>query len=232
MTATARIFVQKVGVVLMLVYATVAGLSALYFNYRVAQTRGFVYWVMFGEIEATLKGALWPYFAFAEYQTYQQSTDKSLSDSEWAALEQILPTVKKPFFTPADLDTARAVLDDYEKRTGHKPSASRVEAQLRFNQEILEWRAEASASITASWNNGTATRTPRYVELAARLGKYPEFTDDLRLFNEIIVAAGKHTETMTVGGQTIPVHLLGNMEYPYRQAVAAYDTAIAGLFPK
>jgi hypothetical protein len=94
---------------------------------------------MFGEVEATIRGALWPYFAVVGYQTHQLSTDTSLSDSEWTALERVLPTLKKPTFDSADLDTGRAVLDGFTTRTGHRPNATELEAQLRFNQEILEW---------------------------------------------------------------------------------------------
>ena len=227
-----RKWLQKIGLALVFVYATVAGFSALYFNYRVAQTRGFIYWVMFGEVEATIRGALWPYFTVAEYQTHQLSTDTSLSDSDWTALERVLPTLKKPTFDSADLDTGRAVLDGFTARTGHRLNAAELEAQLRFNQEILEWRAEASASIAASWQNGAATRTPRYVRLTEHLGKYPAFADDLQLINKVIDAAAKHEESMTINGQTVPVYRLGEMENPYRQAVAGYDTAIAGLLPK
>jgi len=38
------------------------GLSACYFNYAFARDHGFMAWLWFGEIVATLQGLLWPYY--------------------------------------------------------------------------------------------------------------------------------------------------------------------------
>jgi hypothetical protein len=201
----------------------IAGVSALYFNYQVAHTTGFVYWVTLGGWEATFKGTLWPYFAWTAYQKSVNSADVSLSDDEWSALERVLPTVTKPSFTSADLNAARTVLDGFAARTGHKLRASVLQRQFRFSQQILEWRAEASASIAASWDKGVVTKTPRYIELSDRLSKYPELKDDVDFGDKILVAASRHTESVPFNGQSIPIHQLGSMEQPYRQAAAAYD---------
>ena len=221
--------VQKIGLVLVASYAIIAGFSATYFNYQVAQTKGFVYWVTLGDWEATIKGALWPYFAWTSYQARSHSADVSLSDDEWSALERVLPTVTKPSFTPADLDAARAVLDEFTARTGHRLRAATLERQFRFDQQILEWRAESSASIGASWDNGVVTKTPRYVELSERLSKYPELKGDVQLVDKLLAAAAEHTQSIPFEGQSIPVNRLPEMEQPYRRAAAAYDDALAGL---
>lgn len=224
-----RSWVQKIALTVVGSYAIIAGVSALYFNYQVAHTKGFAYWVMLGDFEATFKGALWPYFAWAAYQESVYPADMSLSDDEWGAIESVLPTVTKPSFTTADLDAARTVLDGFTARTGHKLRAAVLERQFRFTQQILEWRAEASASIAASWDNDVVTKTSRYIELSDRLRKYPELRDDVELVDKILLAASKHTESMPFNGQAIPIHQLGLMEQPYRQAAAAYDRALTDL---
>ena len=192
--AIMRGWLQKIGIALFVAYAIIGSFSALYFNYRVAQTGGFAYWVMFGEVEATLRVWCGPISWCRNIKHQTAATTSSLSDDEWSALERVLPTVRKPSFTPADLATAKAILDGFAARTGHPARASELEAQLRFNQALLEWRAEVSASVAASWNNGTLTKTPRYVELTERFSKYPTFDDDQQQFNQVIVAASKHTE--------------------------------------
>jgi hypothetical protein len=221
--------VQKIALAVVGSYAIIAGVSALYFNYQVAHTKGFAYWVTLGDFEATFKGALWPYFAWAIYQESVHPADMSLSDDEWGAIERVLPTVTKPSFTTADLDAARTVLDGFAARTGHKLRASVLERQFRFTQQILEWRAEASASIAASWDKVAVTKTPRYVELSDRLRNYSDLRDDIDFVDKILLAASRHMESMPFNGQSIPIHQLGLMEQPYREAAAAYDRALPDL---
>jgi len=47
---------------LLVVYGWSAAIAALYFNYLYARDHGFVAWIFFGEIIATLKALIWPYF--------------------------------------------------------------------------------------------------------------------------------------------------------------------------
>ena len=47
------------------VYMVVAGLFALYFNWVYASVHGFISWIFFGEIIATLQGLLWPLYFIA-----------------------------------------------------------------------------------------------------------------------------------------------------------------------
>jgi hypothetical protein len=50
--------------VLIVLYAIPTGFFALYYNYQYAVTEGFVKWLFFGEIIATIKSLFWPYFVF------------------------------------------------------------------------------------------------------------------------------------------------------------------------
>ena len=45
-------------------YAAPVGIFALYYNWVYAQEHGFVKWLFFGEVLATLKALIWPYFVF------------------------------------------------------------------------------------------------------------------------------------------------------------------------
>jgi len=52
----------KILVFLIYLYCIVAGLMALVFNYQYARDHGFLAWVFFGEIVATVKAIFWIFF--------------------------------------------------------------------------------------------------------------------------------------------------------------------------
>lgn len=49
---------------LVAVYAITTCLVGVYFNWQFARANGFLKWLLFGEIAATLKSLIWPYYAF------------------------------------------------------------------------------------------------------------------------------------------------------------------------
>ncbi len=53
---------RKIGWTLAVAYCVIAVFFVFHFNYRVIQTRGLLYWILPGELEATVRGVLWPYF--------------------------------------------------------------------------------------------------------------------------------------------------------------------------
>ncbi len=55
---------DKITSILMSIYALVAVVSSIYFNWNYVVTEGFWKWLMFGEVIATFKGLLWPFFLF------------------------------------------------------------------------------------------------------------------------------------------------------------------------
>ena len=46
----------------LIVYLISAGIMGMYFNWQYAVEHGFLAWFFFGEIIATLKGLVWPFF--------------------------------------------------------------------------------------------------------------------------------------------------------------------------
>lgn len=45
-------------------YVIIAAISAVIFNYQYAREHGFLSWLLFGELVATIKGALWIFFVW------------------------------------------------------------------------------------------------------------------------------------------------------------------------
>ena len=50
--------------ILLALYGLSVMIMATYFNFLYANENGFLAWLFFGEIIATLKGIVWPYFIF------------------------------------------------------------------------------------------------------------------------------------------------------------------------
>jgi hypothetical protein len=55
---------DKILMGLLIVYGISVGIFGLYYNYLYAIEHGFIAWIFFGEIVATLKALVWPLFEF------------------------------------------------------------------------------------------------------------------------------------------------------------------------
>ena len=55
---------EKLVIGLFYLYFASVGIFALYYNYLYAQEHGFIAWLFFGEIIASLKAMVWPLFEF------------------------------------------------------------------------------------------------------------------------------------------------------------------------
>lgn len=49
------------------IYIMAAGICGLWFNYDYAKRHGFVEWLLFGEVVATAKAFVWPYYVYEGY---------------------------------------------------------------------------------------------------------------------------------------------------------------------
>lgn len=67
---------QKVALVILYVYFLVAMLAATLFNWRYAREHGVVSWVCLGEVVATAKAAVWPYYAVTAWQSRSNAGDE------------------------------------------------------------------------------------------------------------------------------------------------------------
>tara|TARA_B100001059_G_C17582842_1_gene450729 strand:+ start:253 stop:432 length:180 start_codon:yes stop_codon:yes gene_type:complete len=55
---------ERILTFLFIAYVISVAIFGLYYNYEYAQTHGFLAWLFFGEIIATLKSFVWPLFFF------------------------------------------------------------------------------------------------------------------------------------------------------------------------
>ena len=56
--------ISKAIIFMVVTYCILIGVFAVYFNYLYATKHGFWSWFLFGEIVATFKALVWPYFIF------------------------------------------------------------------------------------------------------------------------------------------------------------------------
>jgi uncharacterized protein len=63
---------------LLMAYLIPSFVSAPYFNYLYARENGFVAWLLFGEVVATVKSFAWPYFALERFNGSSPSDDTTL----------------------------------------------------------------------------------------------------------------------------------------------------------
>ena len=59
-----KVHMEKILMFLLIAYGISVAIFGLYYNYEYAQTHGFLAWLFFGEIIATLKSFVWPLFEF------------------------------------------------------------------------------------------------------------------------------------------------------------------------
>jgi hypothetical protein len=235
-------------------YVIVAVYAALQFNYDTMRTQGILYWIMPGVVEATGKGALWPYFWWQEAhdrRLLQEHLAVSLSNDEWATVAANMPVGRQPF-TANNINAINTALAHYTARTGRAPKDSDLNEQLRLSRTVMEWRAEAAVSIGKTWNTSSPFRTPRFAELTAQLDTYMQvhkdtaryidvfgasgnsdrFITERDTYDKAIAAAAKHTATLETANWIIPLGSYGAAEPQYRQNLVDYDKAIAQLAGK
>lgn len=68
--------VQKVALVVWYVYFLVAVLAVPLFNWRYAREHGVVSWLCLGEVVATAKAAIWPYYAITAQRSHGNAKDE------------------------------------------------------------------------------------------------------------------------------------------------------------
>jgi TPR repeat protein len=102
--------------------------SAPYFNYLYARENGFLAWLLFGEVVATVKSFAWPYFAWERFTGSSPSDDTTLAEKGDAEAQNKLGFV---------YDTGQGVGQDYaEAVKWYRKAADHGSALAQFNLAI------------------------------------------------------------------------------------------------
>jgi hypothetical protein len=212
------------------VYLLSCGIATIYFNY-LSREQGFFHWLLFGEVAPTLKGLIWPYYAYVDWAG-SANTQGRLNTNEldrFASIARGL-SLAHPEVTQADLANARSILTDYTKRTGHQLTRATFQAQVRWSVLDIEWKAELTASMISSWDKQLPTKSDRLMELERILPQYGA-SEEVETGNLMIIATSQRQLSFTQGGISIPLlrDKLPEIEARYRIMLKSYNTIFEGI---
>ena len=96
-------FASAVFQIAIMFYCVSIGPAAMYFNWQYANQEGFIRWFWFGEVVATAKGLVWPYFVLESSCSNSQATTRFVApkpDTPKGTTTQPLLIARKPSGLP------------------------------------------------------------------------------------------------------------------------------------
>ncbi len=191
---------QAIVIGIFMLYILSSSFAAAYFNWQYATQHGFLKWLLLGEITATLKGFVWPYYALSQStpsvpslsDTSSQGSpdDIPLSDPEIQRLALALRRLSSGDLEEREVLEVRAVLNDYRTRTGVLPTTVQFEQHISPVRLILEYKYELGESALLSWDQAQFRTTPAFDQLSKQLREIipsTQFQEDV----EMIKAASR-----------------------------------------
>lgn len=160
-------FIQRLSVVVLGVHIGI-GLFVFvpYENWRYARAHGFLEWLFLGELEPTIRAALWPVTAYRLLRSdaHQDVSARAaatppLSADEMSRLSLVLSKLFRVPLTEADLNEARAVLDTYSRRTGRTVTQAQYDLFMWSTKLSTDYLYELGQSLLLSWDSRTERMT-------------------------------------------------------------------------
>jgi hypothetical protein len=122
---------QKIGLIIWYAYFIITMLTIPVFNWRYAREHGFVSWLLLGEVVATFKAVVWPYYAITALRGPAGAEDMTMTSMERAFAEQWNQWLKDHPTEINDIRT-RAIADDMTKE---EISREMIGLMVRFSNE-------------------------------------------------------------------------------------------------
>ncbi len=122
---------QKIGLMIWYAYFVITMLTIPVFNWRYARERGFVSWLLLGEVVATFKAVVWPYYAITALGERAGAGDAAMTSKERAFAEQWNQWLEDHPTERNDLRT-RAIADNMTKE---EISREMIGLMVRFSNE-------------------------------------------------------------------------------------------------
>ena len=134
--------IQKLGLMIWYAYFLITMLAVPVFNWRYAQEHGFVSWLFLGEVVATFKAVVWPYYAFTasggqmaskervfaeQWNQWLEDHPKEINDLRTRAIADKMPkeevsremiALMVRFSSEANLNIPQRFIDDLKKAEG------------------------------------------------------------------------------------------------------------------
>ncbi|MDD3525310.1 MAG: hypothetical protein PHQ41_11520 [Candidatus Cloacimonetes bacterium] len=123
--------IQKIGLMIWYAYFVITILAVPIFNWRYAREHGFVSWICLGEVVATFKAAVWPYYAFTAVGERAGAGGTAMTSEEMAFAKQWNQWLEDNPKVRNDLRT-RAIADNM---TEEEISREMIGLMVRFSNE-------------------------------------------------------------------------------------------------
>lgn len=164
---------SKIVVWTALLYFIVAStIFAPLYNWRYARENGVVKWVLFGEIIATAKAIIWPYYVFADKTKTNANDYPKLTTTEIDATSRIFSKAQTEVLTESDIDALKRVLKEYNDRTGTKIKKTEFEVLTKTFEITNEYHYELAQSLLTSWDTKSKFTTSNFDKVLSLVRKY------------------------------------------------------------
>ena len=161
----------------------IVGVAALYFfvasiifvplyNWRYARENGVVKWVLLGEIVATAKAIIWPYYVFADKPKTDENDYPKLTANEIDTTSKIFSKAMVEVLTESDIVALKRFLKEYNDRTGTKIKKTDVEALTKTLEITNEYYYELGQSLLNSWDTKSKFTTRNFDKVLSLVKEY------------------------------------------------------------
>lgn len=147
-----------------------------YYNWQYARTNGVLDWVLFGEIAATAKALVWPYFVFidksndiiADESKPSSDSSKSSSDEsifttyELDTMRIIITKAYNEDLTETDLNSLKNIYLEHDKRKGTKIPKIYIDNMMNGMDLMAKYNCELCTSMLTSWDRKSKHTTPEF----------------------------------------------------------------------
>jgi hypothetical protein len=143
-----------------------------YYNWQYAKSSGFVRWLILGELVATGKGVVWPYFLFRGQSKLDDTPEEAppLSSTELDRYSEFLASTQNRLLTDSDLAQLREILQDYKTRTGSSHiSKKQYEDFVDALKLSNDYQFELAQSALFSWDRKEFVTTNSFDELRVKM---------------------------------------------------------------
>ncbi len=163
----------KIAIGLLVIYFAIASLIFIpIYNWRYARENGVVKWVFFGEIVATAKAVVWPYYVFAGKPTTEPTDYPKLTTNEIDITSRIFSKAQVEALTENDIADLKGVLKEYNERTSSRMKKSDVEALIKNMEFSNEYYYELGQSLLSSWDTKKRFTTTNFDKLLGLAKEY------------------------------------------------------------
>lgn len=205
---SARNQVAAVAAFVFYMYAFGAIITAPYFNWKYAREHGLVRWIVLGELVATSKSFIWPYFLYTARDTGHAGATTpgdtntpekktiGLNSSEVSRLDAIVSETVQTGFNASTERITRELLTGYKTRSGQYLSSEFYSQYLKPVELLVDYKYELGQSALLSWDRGQYAVTPEYTRLRGEVTSIVP-GEQLTADTHMIELASSHASTIS-----------------------------------